>query len=228
MQINFIDSYQFAIVILAVATIFYIIQIIAGLFAQQAQRLRARHVKLLLAAGFIALHTGAEAGLRAFTLVVANVARLGISFGRHQPQNDRFHGADIAEPNFGYIQSAHDMRPCLTVVRSLQGAVLPRTQHASGIPFFALAFAAVPRTGWHGYDAIACLVHGNRAAHAIAVDQRILGPAALVRTDTTTANHFLHFSGHHRVNTSSNWLTANGETNAMEKLMNVEKNLRLN
>lgn len=65
--------YQFAVVMLTVTAVFHIVQIVAGLFAQQTERLGACDVKLLLAIGFIALHTCAHLGLGAFAHLLTDV-----------------------------------------------------------------------------------------------------------------------------------------------------------
>lgn len=50
------DAHQFTVMMLTVAAILDIIQIVAGLFAQQPVLLCTSYVKLLSAAGFVALH----------------------------------------------------------------------------------------------------------------------------------------------------------------------------
>lgn len=60
--------------VLAITAIFDVVQIVAGLFAQQAKRLGTCHMELLLATGLVALHAGADMRLRAFTQICAYVA----------------------------------------------------------------------------------------------------------------------------------------------------------
>lgn len=38
-------------------------------------------------------------------------------------------------------------------------------------------------------------MHGDITAVSVAVNQRILGPASLIRTNTATPDHLLHISG---------------------------------
>jgi hypothetical protein len=71
---SFPTTHQFAVVVLAVATILDVVQVIAGLLTQQTQLLRARYVELLLAARLIALHARTSCRLRAFSDVRADVA----------------------------------------------------------------------------------------------------------------------------------------------------------
>lgn len=59
--------------VLAVAAVLDVVEIIAGLFAEQAELLGTGYVELLLAPGFIALHAGAHAGAAPFAHVLANV-----------------------------------------------------------------------------------------------------------------------------------------------------------
>lgn len=67
-------NYQFAVMMLTVAAVFDIVQIVAGLLAEQTQSLSACHVKLLLTSWFIALHARANIRLIRFAHLLANVA----------------------------------------------------------------------------------------------------------------------------------------------------------
>lgn len=70
---NIAAFFQFAVVMLTVATIFDIVQIIARLLTQQAQALGASDMELLLTIRFIALHTGAYSGAMWFTQFLAYI-----------------------------------------------------------------------------------------------------------------------------------------------------------
>lgn len=65
---------QFTIMMLAISAVLYVVQIIASLLAEQSQTLGAGHVKLLLAVGLVALHTGTDIGTIRFPDLQANVA----------------------------------------------------------------------------------------------------------------------------------------------------------
>lgn len=54
------------------------------------------------------------------------------------------------------------------------------------------AFTTIPGTGGYGNDAVACLMHGNGAVLAVTVDERVLRPPPLVRTNAASAHHFFH------------------------------------
>lgn len=66
--------FQFTIMMLAIATVFDIVQIVAGLLTQQAQTLGTCHMELLFTIGFIALHTGADSGAMGLAHFLANIA----------------------------------------------------------------------------------------------------------------------------------------------------------
>lgn len=65
--------------VLAVAAILDVVQIVAGLFAKEAEGLRAGHVELLLATGLIALHAGAHLGSTTFAGFFTNITILQYS-----------------------------------------------------------------------------------------------------------------------------------------------------
>lgn len=58
---------------LAIATVLDVVQIVAGLLAEQPQALGTGHMKLLLAVGLIALHTGADIGPVGLSNLKANI-----------------------------------------------------------------------------------------------------------------------------------------------------------
>lgn len=68
-------SHQFTVVMLTVPTVFNVVQVVAGLLAQQTKRLGTRHMELLFAARFVALHTRSGGRTRWFTILRANVTR---------------------------------------------------------------------------------------------------------------------------------------------------------
>lgn len=67
-------SYQFTVMVLTISTIFHIVQVVAGLFAQQTTCLSACDVKLLLTPWSIALHTCAYGRFWSFVILLTNVA----------------------------------------------------------------------------------------------------------------------------------------------------------
>lgn len=69
----FPDTNQFTIMMLAIATVLHIVQIIAGLLAEQAQTLGAGHMELLLAVCLVALHAGTHIGTIRLAYLQANV-----------------------------------------------------------------------------------------------------------------------------------------------------------
>lgn len=68
-------AHQFAVVVLAVAAVLDVVQVVAGLLAQQTQLLGTGHVELLLAARLVALHARAHGRLGPLVQLLANVAR---------------------------------------------------------------------------------------------------------------------------------------------------------
>lgn len=70
---------QFAVVMLAIATVLDIVQVVAGLLAQQPQLLGTGHVKLLPTSGLVALHTRTHCRLRALVQLLANVTRCKVT-----------------------------------------------------------------------------------------------------------------------------------------------------
>jgi len=69
-------AYDFLVVVLAVAAVLDVVHVVAGLLAEQAGRLRARHVEALLAAWPVALHARAQGGSSLAPLLFAQVASL--------------------------------------------------------------------------------------------------------------------------------------------------------
>lgn len=116
-----------------------------------------------------------------------------VAFLRYQLQNDRFHGGDIAEPHFRYVQRAHHMRPSL-IVGLLEGAIPGRTQFTSNPSrtLLAFAFATEPRSRRHRHNAVARLMYSYRTILAITIDEWIFRPSTLVGANTTTTDHLLH------------------------------------
>lgn len=160
---------------LAVAAVLDVVQIVAGFLAEQPQLLGARHVKLLLAAGLVALHAGTRRRTGAFAHFLADVTCFIIPLLRNQLQDDRLHRRHVPEANLRDVQRADDVRPAL-VIRPLEGTIPRRAQLApdAGRPFLTFALPAVPGPTGDRHDAVACLVHGHGTALAVAVDQRVL------------------------------------------------------
>lgn len=56
-------------------------------------------------------------------------------------------------------------------------------------------FPAEPGTSWDLDNSITSLMHGNITAVSVAVNQRVFGPASLIRANAATPDHLLHISG---------------------------------
>lgn len=178
---------------LAVPAVLDIVQIVARFLTEQSKLLGTRDVELLLATGFVALHTGARRRSRSFAHLLANVACFIIPFLRNQLQDDRFHRRDIPEAHLRDVQGADDVRPAL-VVRPLQGTIPRRAQLAADAsrPFLTFTLSTVPGSAGNRHDAVARLVHGHRTALAVTVDQRVLRPTPIIGANTATTDHLLH------------------------------------
>lgn len=178
---------------LAVSAVFNVVQIVAGLLAEQAESLSAGHMKLLPAAGLVALHAGPHVRSAAPSLLLADITRFAEPLRWYKLQNNRLHCRHVTKSNLRYVESANDVRPS-SLIRSLKRSIPARAQLAAhaGAPLLRLALPAVPRARRYRNDAVASLVYGNGAALAIAVHQRVLSPAPLVRTHAAPSEHLLH------------------------------------
>lgn len=84
---------------LAVPAVLDVVQIVASFLTEQPQLLGARHVKLLLATGFVTLHAGTRRRTRTFAHLLADVTCLIIPLLRNQLQDDRLHRRHVPEAN---------------------------------------------------------------------------------------------------------------------------------
>lgn len=80
------------------------------------------------------------------------------------------------------------------VVGLLEGTIPRGTELAANArgALLGLALATVPGSRRHSHNPVACLVHCNRTVLAVTVDERVLRPPPLVRTNTAAAHHLLH------------------------------------
>lgn len=160
---------------LAVPAVLDVVQIVASFLAEQPQLLGARHVKLLLATGFVTLHAGSRRRTRTFAHLLADVTCFIIPLLWNQLQDDRLHRRHVPEANLRDVQGTHDVRPAL-VVRPLEGTIPRRAQLApdASRPFLTFTLPAVPGPTRDRHDSVTCLMYGYRTALAVAVDQRVL------------------------------------------------------
>lgn len=178
---------QLGVVVLAVAAVLDVVQVVARLLAQQPQRLRARHVELLLAAGPVALHARPHCGAPAvaagprLALLLADVAHLVEPLRRHQLQDDGLHRRHVPEAHLRDVEGAHHVRPPV-VVRPLQRPVPARAQLTphSRRPLLTLTLPAKPRSRRYSHNPVTSLVYRHSASLTITVDEWVFGPPSLI------------------------------------------------